>query len=254
MIDPATAFRLDGKVALITGGSRGIGLAIGEAFVAAGAAVVLNARRQEELDEAVAKLRSHGGRASAVASSVDEDGAPERAAAHCVDEHGSLDILVNNAGTNPQYGPLAEADMKAVRKVWAVNQEAPLRFVQAAWDAWMRDHGGVVLNMASLGGVRVEPKLGAYNVSKAALSHLTRQLAIEMAPTVRVNALAPGVVKTKLSEALWVTGEDAVAARHPMARLAEPDDVAAAALFFASDASSWITGRTLVIDGGLSLT
>ena len=167
---------------------------------------------------------------------------------------GGLDILVNNAATNPQFGPLVEADMGAVEKVWSTNLGGPLRFAQAAWAHWMRDHGGVILNVVSLGGIRPGPSIGAYNVSKAALAHLTRQLALELAPGVRVNAVAPALVKTDMARALWEPNEEAMARAHPLGRLGTPDDIASAALFLVSDASSWMTGEVVVIDGGASVS
>jgi NAD(P)-dependent dehydrogenase (short-subunit alcohol dehydrogenase family) len=160
---------------------------------------------------------------------------------------------VNNAATNPQFGPLVEADMRAVEKVWSTNLAGPLRFAQAAWMHWMRDHGGVILNVVSLGGIRPGPSIGAYNVSKAALIHLTRQLALELAPGVRVNAVAPALVKTDMARALWEPNEQAMARSHPLGRLGTPDDIASAALFLVSDASSWMTGEVVVIDGGASV-
>jgi NAD(P)-dependent dehydrogenase (short-subunit alcohol dehydrogenase family) len=137
-----------------------------------------------------------------------------------------------------------------VSKIFDANIVGPLRFVRAAWDAWMRDNGGAVLNVVSVGGIRPGPGIGAYNVSKAALIHLTKQLAQELAPTVRVNAIAPALVKTDFARALWEPNEAAAARSHPLARLGVPDDVASGALFLCSDASSWITGETLVVDGG----
>ena len=254
MIDPNTILRVDGKVALVTGATRGIGRAIAESLVAAGAAVCVTARKQAELDETVVALRAAGGNATAFAGSVSDSEAVEAGVAHCVAELGGLDILVNNAATSPWFGPVVTADMAAVAKTWQTNQEGPLRYVQAAWAAGMAEKGGVILNISSVGGLKPTPGIGIYNISKAALVHMTRQLAIELAPAVRVNALAPGIIKTKFSRALYEPDEQAAAARQPMARLGTPDDVAAAALFLVSDASSWMTGEVIVVDGGGALT
>jgi len=170
-----------------------------------------------------------------------------------VAELGRLDVLVNNAATNPAFGPTIEVEARAVRKILAVNLEAPLALAQAAWGAWMRDHGGVVLNVASVGGLDPAPFIGTYNVSKAALIHLTRQLALELAPGVRVNAIAPGLVRTDFARALWEPDEAGIDRQHPLGRIGRPEDVAALALFLASDAASWITGEVYRLDGGLSL-
>lgn len=254
MIDPAKILRLDGKAALVTGATRGIGRGIAEAFVAAGASVCVMARKQDELDETVAALKSvGGGQITSFAGSAGDQEAITATVLHCVEELGSLDILVNNAATNPQFGPLVNADMDAVVKVWQVNQEGPLRCVRSAHEAWMGEHGGAVINIVSLGGLRVGPFLGAYNIGKAALVHMTRQLALELAPDIRVNAIAPGLVKTQFARALWESNEDMVAKRTPMRRLGVPDDIAPAALFLASEAASWVTGEVFVVDGGASL-
>jgi NAD(P)-dependent dehydrogenase (short-subunit alcohol dehydrogenase family) len=167
-----------------------------------------------------------------------------------VEHFGSVDILVNNAGTNPAFGPLLEQDHARFAKTLDTNVWAPILWAQLAWRAWMGEHGGVVINTASLGGLAVSPNLGVYNVSKTALIHLTRQLALELAPKVRVNAVAPGVVRTRLSEALWKEDEAHVADLTPLGRIGAPEDVAGAVAFLASDRASWITGETLVIDGG----
>lgn len=243
----------EGRVALVTGASRGIGLAIAREVVEAGGSVCLTARKQPELDDALADLDA-GDRAIAVSGSSDDPDHRADAVRQVVDRLGSLDLLVNNAATNPQYGPLVEADLGAVDKVLAVNLVAPLGWVQQAWAAWMRDHGGVVLNIASIGGIRVGPMIGAYNMGKAALIHMTRQLALELAPGVRVNAVAPAVVKTRFARTLWENREDEAAAPYPLGRLGVPEDVGALARFLLSDEASWITGETVVIDGGVSTT
>ena len=193
-----TDLRLDGRSALVTGASRGIGRAIAAAFAAAGADVVLSSRKPEALEEAAATM---GPRATTFAANA---GDPDQAAA-CVDatmqRHGRFDILVNNAATNPYFGPTIDIDLARYDKTFQVNLRGPLVWTQAAWRAWMQDHGGVVLNIASVGGLRGERGLGIYNVTKAALIHLTKTLAVELAPGVRVNALAPGLVKTEFARA-----------------------------------------------------
>jgi 3-oxoacyl-[acyl-carrier protein] reductase len=253
VIDPATALRLDGRVALITGGTRGIGRAIAEAFVAAGAGVCVLARKAEELAETEAALAAIGGPVATVMGSAGDHDALDAAVARCTDDLGRLDIVVNNAATNPTFGPMIETEPAAVRKVLEVNVEGALHLMQAAWSSWMSEHGGAVVNIASLGGVRPAPFIGIYNTSKAALLHMTRQLALELAPKVRVNAIAPGLVKTKFARALWEPDEEGIGARHPVGRIGVPDDIAGAALFLASDAAAWITGSTFVIDGGMAL-
>lgn len=251
MVD--ASLRLDGKSVLVTGGTRGIGRSVAEACARAGAGVAVLARKPDELDETARAVGDLGSPVVTVAGSAGDPDAIERAVAACVEQLGSLDVLVNNAAANPVMGPMIEIDPRAVRKILEVNVEGPLLSAQAAWRAWMREHGGVILNVASIGGLRPGPFVGTYNVSKAALLHLTRQLAHELAPGVRVNALAPGLVKTDMARALWEPNEAAAASTIPLARIGVPDDVGAAALFLASDAGSWITGATLVIDGGMML-
>ncbi len=253
MIDPATALRLDGRVALVTGGTRGIGRAIAEAFAAAGASVCVLARKPDELAETEEAIRAIGADVITVAGSAGDHAVIDDAVARCTAELGGLDVLVNNAATNPAFGPMIETEPSAVRKVLEVNVEGALYLAQRAYAAWMQEHGGSIVNVGSVGGIRPSPFIGIYNASKAALLHMTRQLALELAPDVRVNAVAPGLVKTHMARALWEPDEAGIAARHPMKRIGMPDDIASATLFFASDASAWITGSTLVIDGGLSL-
>ncbi len=246
--------RLEGKTALVTGGSRGIGLAIARAFGDAGASVMLSSRRAEGLAEAKSSIDATlGGGGGPVAWHVANAGDPDQAracVAATVERFGGLDILVNNAATNPYYGPMMGIDTGRADKTVRVNQTGYLEWVQAAWHGAMEASGGVVLNLASIGGLSVEPGIGWYNVTKAAVIHLTSQLAGELGPAVRVNAIAPGLVKTQLARALWEPAEAAISRRLPLGRLGEPDDIAQAALFLCSDAASWITGQTLVVDGG----
>ncbi|MBM3692519.1 MAG: SDR family oxidoreductase [Actinobacteria bacterium] len=250
---PGPPDRLDGRVALVTGGTRGIGRAIAETYARAGAAVAVVARKADELAETEAALVALGTPVITVAGSVDDPDVVTTAVARTVGELGRLDVLVNNAATNPAFGPTIEVEARAVRKILAVNLEGPLALAQAAWSAWMRDHGGVILNIASVGGLDPAPFIGTYNVSKAALIHLTRQLALELAPGVRVNAIAPGLVRTEFARALWEPDEAGIDRRHPLGRMGRPDDVAALARFLASDAAAWITGEVYRLDGGLSL-
>jgi NAD(P)-dependent dehydrogenase (short-subunit alcohol dehydrogenase family) len=159
-------------------------------------------------------------------------------------------VLVNNAGTNPAFGPLLELDQARFAKTIEVNLWAPILWSQLAWRAWMGEHGGAVINIASIGGLIAGANTGAYRVSKAGMIHLTRQLALELAPRVRVNALAPGLVRTRMAEALWKDDEARAAEGTLLGRIGEPLDIARAVAFLASDQASWITGETLVIDGG----
>ena len=221
--------------------------------MAAGAAVCVLARKPDELEETERAVHELGGTIVTVAGSAGDPEAIEEAVTRCVGELGRLDILVNNAATNPAFGPMIETEPAKVRKVLEVNVEGALLLAQSAWRAWMSEHGGVILNVASVGGLRPSPYIGIYNASKAALVLMTRQLALELGPKVRVNALAPGLVKTHMARALWETDEEGIAARHPMRRIGAPDDIAGAALYLASDTAAWLTGAVLVIDGGLSL-
>lgn len=242
---------LRGRTAVVTGASRGIGLASAQALAAAGARVVLTSRHQEAADAAAASIE--GEAVGFEAHAADEERA-RSCAEFAVQRFGSLDILVNNAGTNPAYGPVIAQDRGSFMKTLEVNLWAPALWTGAAWRAWMGEHGGVVVNTASVGGLVVGENLGTYNSAKAALIHLTRHLALELAPGVRVNAVAPGIVRTRLAEALWKENEPKVADATPLARIGEPDDVGSAVAFLASDASAWITGETLVVDGGQLLT
>jgi NAD(P)-dependent dehydrogenase (short-subunit alcohol dehydrogenase family) len=243
---------LEGQVALVTGASRGIGFGIATELVKHGASVCITARRQEQLDAALEELGADG-RAIAVAGAADDEAHREAAVSRTVETFGSLDLLVNNAGINPHYGPMVNGDETVARKIMEVNVVAAFAWIQRAYEAWMGKNGGAIVNVASLGGVRIGPNIGFYNVSKAALIHMTRQLALELAPGIRVNAIAPAVVKTKFARKLYEDIEDRVVQGYPLGRLGSISDTATATRFLLSSEASWVTGHTLVLDGGMSL-
>jgi len=242
--------RIDDKVALVTGASRGIGEAIAAEFLASGArGVVITSRKPDNLEAAAARLGNED-RVLAVTAKADVAEHAAAAVGAAIERFGACDILINNAGTNPSAGALADVDLGAVEKTWAVNQMGPLLYAREAWNQWMASHGGAIVNIASVGGMSPSPIIGAYNISKAAVIHLTHQLALEMAPSVRVNAVAPAVVKTRLAQGLWMGQEEQVGKAHPLGRVGEPEDIAAAVTFLVSDQASWITGVVLPVDGG----
>lgn len=243
---------LEGKTALVTGASRGIGRAIAFGLAAEGCDVVISSRKQESLDQVAEEIRSkHSGvRVLARAAHVGDEAQAESCVDAAVSEFGGIDVLVNNAGTNPYYGPIVEIDLARAEKTVQVNQLSVVRWTQLAWHASMSERGGSIVNIASLGGIVTEPGLGFYNVTKAAVIHLTRQFAAELGPKVRVNGIAPGIVRTQFARALWEGHEDELNAALPLGRIGEPEDVANAAVFLAGEASSWMTGHTLVLDGG----
>ena len=243
--------KLSGTVAIVTGASRGIGFAIAQRFIAEGARVCVTGRDAQALETAVKDLGG-GDVAIGVAGKGDD---PEHRAA-VVDTvreaFGPVSVLVNNIGINPVYGPLAGIDLGAARKILDVNVLGTLGWVQEALRGGLAE-GGSVVNISSVSGVRPAPGIGFYGVSKAALIHLTEELAVELAPTVRVNAVAPAVIKTKFATALYEGREEKVAAQYPLKRLGVPEDVSGAVAFLCSPDAAWITGQTLVIDGGGTL-
>ncbi|WP_305094991.1 SDR family oxidoreductase [Prescottella sp. R16] len=247
---------LQGRTALVTGASRGIGEAIAAELLGRGANVVVTARKPDPLEEAAARLRGlgHDGRVLAVPGNSGDREHRHDAVARAVAEFGSLDVLINNTGINPVFGALMDADLDAVRKIFDVNVVAALGFVQEAYRVWMSEHGGAVVNLASVAGIRSSGVIAAYGASKAALIRLTEELAWQLGPGIRVNAVAPGVVKTKFAAALVAAGEDQVSSMYPMQRFGSPEDVARLVGFLVSDAASWITGETVRVDGGLLAT
>lgn len=253
MTDSQAGARFAGRVALVTGASRGIGLAVAQRLVDEGARVCITARKPDPLAEAVTAL---GGadHAVAVAGAADDDQHRAAAIATTVETFGRLDVLVNNTGINPVYGPLTEIEPAAARKIMDVNVLATLEWTRAALAAGLGSQGsGAVVNIASIAGLAPSPGIAFYGVSKSALLGLTVQLAAELAPRVRVNAVAPAIVKTRFATALFEGREEEVAAHYPLGRLGVPEDVGAAVAFLASDDAAWITGQTLVLDGGVML-
>lgn len=240
---------LEGRVALVTGGSRGIGKAIAHAVARAGARVMITSRNAEACRAVAQEIGPNADHEPGNAGRTED---AERVTAATLDRFGRLDILINNAATNPYAGPVVDVDMARWEKTIQVNLTGPMLWSQLAWRGWMREHGGSIINLASVGGLATAPMLGVYDVTKAALLHLTRQLAAELGPKVRVNAIAPGLVKTDFARLLWEDGRgEKVARGYPLQRLGEPEDIAEAALFLADERrSGWITGHTLVIDGG----
>jgi NAD(P)-dependent dehydrogenase (short-subunit alcohol dehydrogenase family) len=243
---------LAGRVVLVTGGSRGIGYAIAAACRAEGAHVALAARKLPGLEAARETLLGAPGEGEVhvVVANAGESEQAQEAVASTVARLGAVDVLVNNAATNPYMGPLVDIDLPRAEKTVKVNQFGMLAWTRAVWRAGMAERGGVVLNIASVGGMIVDPGIGYYNATKAAMMHMTRQLAYELGPAVRVNAIAPGLIKTELARAVWEPREAVVSAALPTRRLGLPSDIADAAVFLISDRSSWITGQTLVVDGG----
>ena len=240
--------RLDNKTALVTGGSRGIGKAIAAAFAEAGADVMITSRKADACEAAAAEI-GHGCRWTAGNVGRPEDAA--RVVQETIDAFGGVDVLVNNAATNPYAGPMIDVDIPRWNKTLDVNLTAPLIWTQEAWQRSMKADGGVVINISSVGGMSTNPILGVYDVTKAALIHATKQLAAEMGPGVRVNAICPGLIKTDFARALWDEGRgDEVAKQYPLGRLGEVEDIAGAALYLAAETGSWITGQTIVLDGG----
>jgi NAD(P)-dependent dehydrogenase (short-subunit alcohol dehydrogenase family) len=242
---------LSGKVALVTGASRGIGYGVAEALVARGDRVCITGRNEDALKEAVEKLGAD--RVIGVAGKAHDLDHQTEAVERTMEAFGRLDFLVNNAGTNPVFGPIADLDLDVARKVFETNVISALGFAQKSWHAWQKDNGGAIVNIASIAGLAPSPFIGAYGVSKAAMINLTQQLAHEFAPRVRVNAIAPAVVKTKFAQALYENREEEAAAAYPLGRLGVPSDIGGAAAFLTSEQSDWITGQTLVVDGGIFL-
>jgi NAD(P)-dependent dehydrogenase (short-subunit alcohol dehydrogenase family) len=246
-------FDLTGKVAIITGASRGIGESIARTYAAAGAAVVLASRKQAALDGVAAAIRAEGGQALALAAHTGDSDAVQALVQAATDEFGGVDILVNNAATNPHFGPILSAEDSHWAKILDVNVVGYFRMAKAAAAAMEKRGGGAIVNLASIAGKRPQPGMGVYCVSKAAVLMLTEVLAAELAgANIRVNAIAPGFIKTAFSSAIWQNPQlyESVMRIVPQQRMAEPEELTGIALYLAADASSFTTGATFLIDGG----
>ncbi len=240
------------RVAIVTGSSSGIGLGIAVAFAKSGTRVVITGRETEACSAAMRMIVDAGGSATAMPGNVEDSEYSRNVINDTIETFGSVDILVNNVGNNPHQGQTINVSDSDWEQTLAINLTAPLRWSQLCWHAWMKTHGGNIVNISSVGGLRAaHPMMGPYDISKSALIHLTSQLAAELAPSVRVNAVAPGLVRTEFSRSAWEGGlGEQIAEGYPLQRLGEPMDVANSVLFLVSDEASWITGQTLVVNGG----
>ena len=240
------------RTAIVTGASRGIGLAIAQALVDRGDRVCITGRNAEPLAEVAAQMGAEN--AIYVAGKAHDPAHQDEVIAKTTETFGPIDYLVNNVGTNPVFGPVVDLTTEVVRKILDINLVSAFEWTQKAVRSGMGERGGAIVNVASVGGLRPAPGIGMYGLSKAALIYLTEQLAVELGPKIRVNAVAPAVVKTQFARALYEGREEEVARRYPVGRLGVPEDIGAAVAFLLSDAASWITGQTLVLDGGATKT
>ncbi|HEX7184505.1 MAG TPA: glucose 1-dehydrogenase [Thermoanaerobaculia bacterium] len=246
-------FDLSGRVAVVTGASRGIGAALAQALAGAGARVVLASRKMEGLEAMAESIRGSGGEALAVACHTGRATDVEALAARAVEAFGGVDVLVNNAATSPHFGPILEAEEPHWDKTFEVNVKGYMHAIRACVPRMRERGGGSIVNVASVAGMIPHSGLGVYGVSKAAVLMLTKTLAIELArDEIRVNAIAPGLIETRFSEALRASPEMVERALRaiPQRRIGQPEDLTGAALYLASDASRFMTGATLVVDGG----
>lgn len=244
--------RLTDRTAIVTGASRGIGLAIAQRLLDEGARVVITARKPDTLGEAAAELGGED-RVRWVAGSADDPAHQDEVIATATEAFGAPTLMVNNTGINPVYGPLMSLDLAAARKIVETNCLAAISWVQKLHASGLAERGGSIVNVASIAGLKPAPGIAFYGASKAMLIHLTEELAVELGPSIRVNAVAPAVVKTKFATALYEGREDEVSAPYPLKRLGVPEDIAGVVAFLLSDDAAWMTGQTVVVDGGILL-
>lgn len=246
------AGRFEGRTAIITGASRGIGFGIAQRLVAEGARVVLTARKPEPLEEAVTAL---GGpdHARGIAGRVDDVDHQAEVVATAIEAFGSADLLVNNAGINPVAGGLLQLDLEAARKTVDVNCFAGISLVQQVHRGWMAEHGGAIVNVSSVAGLGPAPLIAMYGASKSMLNYITQELAVELGPNVRINAVLPAVVKTQFATLLYEGREEKVAEPYPLKRLGVPEDIAGVVSFLLSEDAGWMTGQLVTVDGGVTV-
>lgn len=248
-------FNLDGKVALVTGASKGIGEAMARGLVEFGAKVVVSSRKQEAVDEVATALKADGFEASGIAANMGKLDDIASLVDKTVETYGGIDIIINNAAANPVFGPIQNTDERAFDKIIDVNLKGPFELCKKAYPILKQRGGGSVIHISSIGGLKPEAGIGIYSVSKAAIISLTQAMAQDWgADNIRVNAICPGLIKTRFSEALW--SDDKILGRFlkniPLARAGVPTDIAGLAVFLASDASAYCTGGAYLVDGGYS--
>jgi dehydrogenase/reductase SDR family protein 4 len=255
-MDTQKFFRLDGKVALVTGASKGIGQAIAEVYAAAGAKVIVSSRKQEAIDVVVKSITDKGQHAHAIACNVSDSNDVDRLVSQSISTYGAIDILVNNAAANPSFGPVVQTDTSAFDKIMNVNLKGPFELAKRVYPFMKEKKAGSVINISSVGGLRPEHGLGIYSVSKAALISLTKVMAKEWGDdNIRANVICPGLIKTKFSEALWSNDKimSVMMKMLPIKRVGTPEEIAALALFLASDSSAYCTGSVFTADGGFTI-
>lgn len=249
-------FDVQGKVAIITGASRGIGLAIAKRYAEAGMKVVVSSRKQDSLAEVAAEIKAAGGEATGIAAHNGDKAALQALVAKTIEVYGGVDVLVNNAATNPHFGSMLEAEDSMWQKTLEVNIMGNIWLTQAAVKSMRERGGGKIINVASVNGLRPGNMQGVYSVTKAGVINLTQTLAMELAgDQIQVNAIAPGLVQTKFAQAIWdnETLLAHIVERTPMQRIGQPDEIAGIALYLAAPASNFTTGQVFVIDGGITI-
>lgn len=249
-------FSLEGKVALITGASKGIGQSIAELYGAAGARVVVSSRKQDAVNAVAKSITDKGQQAIAIACNVSDANEVQQLIDQTIAAYGAIDILVNNAAANPSFGPVVQTNESAFDKIMNVNVKAPFELAKKVYPYMKEKKSGSVINISSVGGLRPEPGLGIYSVSKAALISLTKVMAKEWGDdNIRANVICPGLIKTKFSEALWSNEKimGVMMKMLPIKRVGTPEEIAALALFLASDASAYCTGSVFTADGGFTI-